>query len=212
MPKRRKDKDGNEIFTAREQRLIELRAQGKTIAQAALEAGYAPVSAHAIGSETLEKPEIQRAVQQRIRDITEADKSEVLQLFAAHLRGDPADFADCFLEDGRLDWDKAKARGISRLIKDYDCEPIALRLGDEGEIVTRYRVKIRFYSSQTSAAKLADIQGIKQQPRQNEHDEQKRRDLALDQLKQVMERLGLERDQAIAWMREHVPAAARWIN
>ena len=214
MPKRRKDKDGNEVLTLKEELFVENVAPDKSLTQTALDAGYSPKYAGQIGSEVYKRVEIQRAVQQRIQNVVKADTDEVLQLFAAHLRGDVADFADLFLEDGRIDLKKAKKLGISRLIKKLDYEPVELAVvGEEGKIViTRYRCKVEFHDSQSAAGKLADIMGIKQQPRQNEHDEQKRRELALDQLKQVMERLGLERDQAIAWMREHVPAAAQWIN
>jgi phage terminase small subunit len=214
MPPRKKDKQGKEILTVREQLFVEGVAQGKSLTQAALDAGYSPDSAQKIGTENQSKPVIQQAVQARIQGVIQADTDEVLQLFASHLRGDVADFQELFLEDGRLDLQKAKALGISRLIKKLDYEPISLMAvgSEDGEIfVTRYRCKVEFHDSQSAAKTLADIMGIKQQPRTNEHDEQRRRHWGEAQLARVMEALNVGRPEAIEWMRQHTPTAAEWI-
>ena len=211
MPPRKKDKQGKEILTVREQLFVEGVAQGKSLTQAALDAGYSSDYAGQIGSENYKRLEIQRAVQERVQGVTQADTDEVLQLFASHLRGDVADFQDLFLEDGRLDLQKAKALGVSRLIKKLDYEPVELELGDDDKIITRYRCKVEFHDSQSAAKTLADIMGIKQQPRANEYDEQRRREWGEGQLKRVMEALNVERAEAIEWMRQHTPTAAEWI-
>lgn len=211
MPPRKKDKQGKEILTVREQLFVEGVAQGKSLTQAALDAGYSPDYAAEIGKENYRKPPIQAAVQQRIQDVVKADTDEVLQLFASHLRGDVADFQDLFLEDGRLDLQKAKALGISRLVKKLDYEPVELTLAGDDRIITRYRCKVEFHDSQSAAKTLADILGIKQQPRANEHDEQRRREWGEGQLKRVMGDLNLDRPAAIEWMRKYTPMAAEWI-
>lgn len=42
--------------------------------------------------------------------------------------------------------------------------------------------------------------------------DERRREMAADQLQTVMEKLGLDRDAAIVWLKENVPAAAPWIE
>src|SRR5262245_22882956 len=130
MPKRKKDENGNEILTVREKLLVEGVAQGKSITEAGLNAGYSPNSAAQTASDTLKKPEIHRDVQPRNHAVIQAATDEVLQLFAAPPPCLVADFQDLFLEDDRLDLNAARDRGISRLIKKIDFEPIALTTVD----------------------------------------------------------------------------------
>lgn len=217
MPPRKKDKQGKEILTVREQLFVEGVAQGKSLTQAALDAGYSPDSAQKIGTENQSKPVIRQAVQARIQGVIQADTDEVLQLFASHLRGDVADFQDLFLEDGRLDLQKAKALGISRLIKKLDYEPISLMAvgSKEGEIfVTRYRCKVEFHDSQSAAKTLADIMGIKQQPRANESDREHDRKM-LETIKAEVQRLiaeGWSEADARAIVMEAEPLASQLLQ
>jgi len=117
MPARKRDKDGNEILTPRERLFVEGVAQGKTLTQAALDAGYSERSAHLIGAENHAKPIIRAAVQQRIEGVTGATTEETLLLMASHMRADIADFEGCIAPDGSIDLAEAKRRGVSRLIK-----------------------------------------------------------------------------------------------
>jgi phage terminase small subunit len=216
MPRRKKDSQGNEILTVREQLFVEGVARGKSLTQAALDAGYSPDSANKIGTENQSKPVIRQAVQQRVQGVTQADTDEVLQLFAAHLRGDVADFQDLFLEDGRLDLQKAKALGISRLIKKLDYEPVSLMAvgSEQGEIfVTRYRCKVEFHDSQSAAKTLADIMGIKQQPRANDADRAHDKEM-VEKVKAEVARLvesGWSEADARAIVMEADPRAGQWL-
>lgn len=186
---------------------------GGNATAAAQSAGYAG-SRHTleqVGHENLRKPEIQMAVQERILDVVKADTDEVLRLFAAHLRGDVADFDGLFLPDGRLDLRRAKELGVSRLIKKLDFEPVSFIVGEDLKQVVYYRCKIEMHDSQSAASKLADIFGMKQQPRENEKDTEKKREYASKKLREVMERLALSEGDAMRWMTEHTPEAARYL-
>jgi hypothetical protein len=178
MPKRRKDADGNEILTVREQLFVEHVAQGKSLTQSALAAGYSPKYAAEIGKQNYQKLPVYTAVQRRVQTTIGADTDEVLALLACHLRADVADFEDLVQEDGRLDLKTARERGVSRLIKKLDYEPVALQASEDGAPVTRYRCKVELHDSQAAARTLADIFGIKQMPRENDRDRELRVELA----------------------------------
>ena len=57
--------------------------------QSAIKAGYSEKSAHDIGSENLRKPDIKKAINERLEEIQDeliADRNEILRLYTAQLR------------------------------------------------------------------------------------------------------------------------------
>lgn len=188
-------------------------ANGFNGVQAAKEAGYSGDDAtlRAIASENLTKPNIASRVRARL-DGLHANADEVLNLLADHLRADLADFKGCFDDEGRLDLDKAKESGVSRLVKKLKSVTRTIPRGKDEAPIRETTVEIELYSAQDAAAKLIPVLGLKQKSGENERDERKRQEWAQQQLQLVMDRLSLERGAAIEWMRAHTPAAAQWIN
>ncbi len=169
MPRRKKDKDGKEILTVREQLFVEGVAQGKSKTQAAKDAGYSHRSADTAGKKNTRKYPISSAIQERVSAVS-ATTDEINSLLSMHLRVDLADFDDCLLPNGRLDLRKAKKLGISRLIKKIDYEPVNLAVNADGATEVYYRAKIEFHDSQAAAWKLAELRGMKKAPAANPED------------------------------------------
>ena len=84
--------------------------------QAAIRAGYSPKTAYSIGQENLNKPEIAKAIQERIA-ARAMGKDEVVDRLGEHARGDMGDFMDIGSMAFSLDLNKAKELGLTRLIK-----------------------------------------------------------------------------------------------
>jgi len=159
--------------------------------------GAIQVTAHRM----LRNAKVQEHIQQRTREKLKgikADADEVLFLLADHLRGDIADLSDCIDQDGRLDLKKAKQMGVSNLIKKAET-----RTTPTGEIIS----KIEIHDSQAAAGRLADIMGLKQQPRVNE-DDVKRVNAELARL--ISE--GWEPEDARSLIIEAEPGAVRWLK
>lgn len=152
-------------------------------------------------SRMLTNANIQQHIQQRTREKLKgikADADEVLFLLADHLRADMADLNECIDQDGRLDLKKAKQMGVSNLIK-----KLKTRTTATGEVIT----EIEIHDSQAAAKGLADMMGLKQQPRVNEEDV-KRVNAELTRL--VSE--GWEPEDARSLIIEAEPGAVRWLK
>jgi phage terminase small subunit len=204
MPRRRKDKNGKDILTVREKLLVEGVAQGKSITQAALDAGYSSETAAAIGSENLKKPEVSRYLQERVSTVA-ATTDEVLSLLAMHLRTDIADFEGCVKEDGSLDLKEAKKRGISRLVKKVKTKVNMIRDGES--TIPQTTTEVEFHDSQAAAWKLAELLGMKKEPGRNPEDVARVK-IAIETLM----RDGWTLEQAREIVLEAEPRAAQWIN
>jgi hypothetical protein len=195
-------------------------ANGGNGVQAAKAAGYQgdTNTLNQVARENLQKPTIQAAVQERILGVVKADTDEVLRLFAAHMRGDVADFDGLFLPDGRLDLRRAKELGVSRLIKKLDFEPVSFIVGEDLSQVVYYRCKIEMHDSQSAASKLADIFGLKQQPRVNEADRERKTKTYERMVDRIIERAFEERGETvtradvIAQIATYQPEIKEYIN
>ena len=148
----------------------------------------------------LQNPTIQEYIRERLKGL-KANADEVLYILADHMRADIAAFNDCFLEDGQLDLVKAKAAGCSHLVKKLKVRSFQDK---NGNLIKSTEIEI--HDSQAAARTLAEIHGLKQQPRQNEDDAAKvNREIA----RLVSE--GLEPEQAKKIVIEAEPKAARWL-
>ena len=205
MARRRRDKDGNEILTPREQIFVEGLAQGKSQAQAATDAGYAEKNARITASKKLTDPNISAAVQQRIQGVTGATTDETLLLMASHMRADIADFQGCFDESGNLDLVEAKRRGISRLIKSITTQ----RDGS---------VKIEFHNSQSAAKSLHEMLRLEAGAptaitRHEDAAEMERlRSKAEGYLQEAILLHDGDRAAALAWLLEVEPTLGKYVN
>jgi hypothetical protein len=211
MPPRKKDKNGKEILTIREQRFVEGVARGESKTKAAKDAGYSPKSAETAGKKNTRKYPIQQAIQERISTI-KADTNEILSLFALHLRGDFGDFdSSCWNGDGSVNWPVAKKRGLSRLVKKVKRRTIPQK---NAEAIIETEVEL--YDAQSAGRTLAEIAGLKQQPRENSADKKERQKHYEALIQRIMDRslgAGLEvsREQAIERVIEREPEAAKYL-
>lgn len=210
MPPRKK-RNGKEILTVKEQRFVEGVARGKSKTQAAKDAGYSAKSAADIGKQNSRKLPIDQAVQERISTI-KADTNEILSLFAMHLRGDFGDFdGDCWNEDGTISWPVAKKRGLSRLVK-----KVKRRTIPQKNAAPIIETEVELYDSQSAGRTLAEIAGLKQQPRENNADKKDRMKHYEALIQRIIDRAlgnGLEvsREQAIEKVIEREPEAAKYL-
>lgn len=203
MPRRSKDPTGQEKLTERERRFVEGRAQGKSVSQAALDAGYSAKTAHQIGYENLKKPEICAAIEKAREELyaqTRVDAREAHGRLALSLRGD---LADVLPDDPLLQ--KAREAGVSKLIKKLKRRP------------TKYgeSIEIELYSAHEAVDRLADIEGWKKQAALNPEDAERRRQFWQQQIEKVKEKKRLDDEAAREWLLENVPAAQKereWLN
>jgi phage terminase small subunit len=89
-------------------------SNGFNATKAAIAAGYSAKTAYSIGSENLRKPEIKAEIDAYLDDATMSAK-EVLFRLTQHGRGDIGEVWD--EAEGRLDWAKAREKGLTGLIK-----------------------------------------------------------------------------------------------
>ena len=186
---------------------------GFNAVQAARDAGYTGSDAtlRSIASENLTKPNISSRVRARL-DGLKANADEVLFLLADHLRSDLADFEGCFKDDGRLDLVKAQERGVSRLVRKIKNTTRTISQGEGMEPIREVTCEIELYSAQDAAGKLIPVLGLKQRPKDNEADIERRQRWAEEKLRDVMNRLSMDRPAALTWLRKNAPQAAEWIN
>lgn len=193
-------------------------ANGFNGVKAARDAGYKgddnvlAVTAHQI----LRKPKNASRVRARIEGLA-ATANEVLYVLGDHLRGSIADFAGCFNEDGSFNLEKAEEKGVAHLVKKLRNVRRTIPQGKDADgkerpSIRETTVEIELYSAQDAAAKLIPVLGLKQKAGENEQDAERKRKYAAEQLEKVMAHKGLDREAAIAWMRENTPTAAQWIN
>jgi len=209
MPPRKKDENGKEQLTVREQRFVEFVAQGKSYTEAAIEAGYSERWAEEIGKQNYRKLPIQQAVQERIQGI-KASTDEIHFLLAMHLRGDIGDLEDCLNDDGDFSLRRAKKLGLSRLIKKFKPRTVR-RVDKDGSETVEKTVDIELYSAQEAAKVLADIQGLKQAPKVNEADVERERE-KFEELVRRRIAEGWTEQQAKQIVLEACPDAAQWIH
>lgn len=204
MPKRRTDANGKPRLTNREKLFVEYVAQGKSLTQAALDAGYSPDYAGQIGSENYKKPEIESAVQERVSAVA-ATTDEILSVLAMHLRADVADFEGAIKDTGELDLAHLKERGVSRLIKKIKNRTRMVKDGDE--LIPETVTEIEIHDSQAAAWKLAELLGMKKEPATNPED--------VRRVKAEIDRLieeGWTQQQAREIVLEADPRSAQWLN
>lgn len=78
-------------LTAKQRRFVQEYLIDLNATQAAIRAGYSKKSAHSIGPENLEKPEIKQAIVKKLKQIDEektADAKEVIEYLTSVMRGE----------------------------------------------------------------------------------------------------------------------------
>lgn len=95
-----------------------------------------------------------------------ATQDEVLSLLASHLRGDLADYKDCFKENGQLDLQLCKRYGVSRGLKKLKIRAIP-HTDAKDKVQYEYVTEIEIHDPQSAAAKLITVYGMNKQPDDN---------------------------------------------
>jgi phage terminase small subunit len=137
-------------LTGKQQAFVDEYLKTRNATQAALEAGYSPKSACAIGWENLRKPEIGEAIRQRL-DENAMLANEVIAILSEQARGDMSDFVSFVpgVKLPMLDLKKAHEAGKFRLIKKlkytadggiefelYDAQAASVQLGKLHKLFT----------------------------------------------------------------------------
>lgn len=141
-------------------------ANGGNATDAARKAGvkgseeYVSLAAHRMIRNDKIQSHIHKRTRERLKGV-KANADEIYYLLSDHLRVDIADFEDCFTEEGSIDLQRAKAAGVSHLVK-----KVRTRIGRGGTKT----IEIEFHDSQAAAARLAKLMGLEQQPRTNQDD------------------------------------------
>lgn len=135
-------------------------ANGGNQIQAARAAGFegSPDTLKVTGSQIFRTPNVLSRVRARVEG-SAATADEVLALLGSHLRGDVADFVDCWDERGELDLRKAQEFGVSRNIKKLIYTPVSVELPNGTYMIAR-RTTLELHDSQSAAATLAKMMGL----------------------------------------------------
>src|SRR5882672_11269978 len=110
------------VAALRQEKMIELRLQGKTVAAAAREAGYSENTAKGKIYQMMDSREYNTAIKRHL-EAANLDTAETIGILVSQMRGDIADF---FPDDEFLQ--RAKQLGISQLIKKIKRRPIVAGL------------------------------------------------------------------------------------
>lgn len=140
-----------------------------------------------------------RVFQVRGKFVTDDMRDEMIAAFYEIATASPLDFFDA---EGQIDLEAARQSGKGHLIKKVFVN------SDTGKIES-----VELHSQIEARKAMADVMGFKQQPRQNDADRDAMRDLVEKQIAAVMAEKGVDRDSAVAWMRElPLPEGAkRWL-
>lgn len=213
MPRKKPQPIPADALTERERKFINARADGLSLLAAWGAAGGdlyqgwqkdAGALERRLRSDVVKVRVGGRTVQIRGSMATEDQRSEILTRLYEMMQ---ADVGDLLKEDGSLDLELAREAGQTRLIR-----KIEIKDSGEGEKAER-TIKLELYSAIEAARSLADILGLKQMPRQNDADRDAMRELVERQIASVMAEKNLDRESAVAWMRElPLPEGARrWL-
>lgn len=173
-------------------------ANGGNGVQAARAAGYKgdTNTLNQVARDNLQKPTIASRVRERVDGLA-ATSAEVLNVLGDHLRADLADFRDCFNSDGELDLDAAKRAGVSHLAKKVRSNTRIITHAD-GTTERVVQVELELHDAQGAAKVLADLHGLKQAPRANEADRERKAQLYERMIERIIERAMAERGEAVS--------------
>jgi phage terminase small subunit len=187
----------------RERFAAELIKNGGKRAKAAIAAGYSPKGARQTAHRLLTNVDVQERIRQAKQraGITPEVVSGVL---AQQLLGDISDFVD---EDGRFDYQRAKALRVTGQIQKLKIRSRKI-LNTKGDVVAVETIhELELYSSQRAAQILTGTLGMLKQPAVNPED--------VARVKAEIDRLiaeGWSEDEAKEIVVEAEPRAAQWLR
>lgn len=135
-------------LSAKQQKFIDEYLVSFNATQAALRAGYAEKSAHAIGWENLRKPEISGEISQRLQE-SAMTADEVLMRLADQARGDIDNYLD---DDGHFDLKKARQAKKTGIIKKLKTKTTTRVIADIEYVTTE--VEFELYDAQAALVQL----------------------------------------------------------
>lgn len=173
--------------TLKQEKFVEGVVQHGNATKAALEAGYAPKSAKAIGYENLTKPYLREHIERR--------KAEAMASAHVHtdiIVGSLVDIAMASIDDvldtkGRFDLKKARANGSIHAVRRIT--------------PTQHGVSVEMYSRLDAIAQARDNFGMKQEPRANTYEETRRMEVEKE-IDKISESEGCDRPTAARMLRD----------
>ena len=197
MPRRKTDpKTGQQKLTEREARFVEGVAAGRSVTQAAIDAGYSPKTAAKIGHQNYQKLEIFDAIEKAREQLYGQQRVEVREAHGRLAISMRCDVADLFPNEPVLQ--HAKALGISKGIKKFSRKPTLY--GDQ--------IEIEMYSAHDAVGRLAAIEGWNKQAAENPDDAARKREFWAEQIQRVRKLKKLPSDEAARdWLLAHIPDA-----
>ena len=124
--------------------------------RAALAAGYSEASAHSIGSENLQKPEIKAEIERRIKE-KHMGADEALSRLADMARGDIGDLVD---DNGLLDLREARQKGLTKLLRKIKQKTVT-RIGkkDDDDDIEITEIEFEMYSAKDAIDTILKVGG-----------------------------------------------------
>jgi phage terminase small subunit len=126
--------------------------------EAARKAGYSERTAYSIGQENLKKPEIAKAIEDRISEKA-MSADEVLTRLGEHARGDLGEFLDIGSMAFQVDLDAAKEKGITRLIKKVKMNT-KTTISAEGIETETHNIELELYDAQAALVQIGRYHGL----------------------------------------------------
>lgn len=162
----RAGKAKKKIPPMRERLAAEYIKNGGNGAKAAIAAGYSPKGARQTAHRVLTSVDIQERIR-RAKERAGITPEVVTGVLAGQLLSDIADYLD---DNGRVDYEAAKARGVTSQIKKFKVRDRAIT-NEKGETIGVETIhEIELYSSQTAAKILTGTMGMLKQPAVNPED------------------------------------------
>ncbi len=135
---------------------IKAHLQGKSIKDAALEAGYAQSTSQGKIYQIMEIPKY-KALQQKLTEMAQLDPKEIIGRAVSNMR---MDLADVFPDDPHLK--RARELGISQNIRKVRYGSMPIGYDDNGNPMFEARlIEVEVYSAQEARKMLVDIFGLK---------------------------------------------------
>ncbi len=142
-----------DLLKPQQEKFVDALVSGSNQTNAAIAAGYDPNRARITACELVTKSNIQRRIQERIRDAN-LETDEVIGTLASQMRSDICDFMD---ENGQITPETIRNSGQSHLIKKLKVTKKIMFSDGDMAIGEEIKHEIELHDAQAAASKLAQI-------------------------------------------------------
>jgi len=151
-------------ITPRAQRFIDLVVEGRTLADAAHEAGYCPNSDDAAASSWGSKLRRQYGAEIEARLMAAAQRADLsaeatVRETARHAYFDPQDIVSWGPDGLKIRPSEELTPELRRCVKEVSCDTIETE-GPDGSVTKRTKVRVQLVDRQAALARLAEYQGL----------------------------------------------------